>query len=172
MKEDEHSRLKSCALRFLSRKMRTTFEIEEKLRLYCIRSKIPLVFFPPVIEELTKIGLLNDPKYAQAWILERRKNKYRGDFVIEHELSDKGITKDIIDSAFAIIKKDEEYSENDAALALLNKKFHLYRNLSQLEAKKKLTNLLLRRGFSFDDANRLVDSIIKKEYNSNSRNKT
>ena len=131
---------------------------------------MPRAFSPPVVRELTELGLLNDLKYAEAWIIERRKSKYRGDFVIVRELGNKGITKDIIDSAFTLTQKGEDYSENDAAVALLNKKFRLYKNLPKLEAKQKLTDLLFRYGFTYDDANRLVDSIIKREYNSESRN--
>jgi SOS response regulatory protein OraA/RecX len=84
--------------------------------------------------------------------------------MIKIELRRKGISPEDIENAF---KEEDgaELSQETAGRQLILKKVAKYKNLPHLEAKKKLIDMLLRRGFSMSLAVRLVDEVIQKDYN-------
>lgn len=106
-----------------------------------------------VIEKLKDTGMINDEKFAKAWI-EARSKKY-GLQKIKQELYHKGITKEIIEEIFS------QYTANSQEVAqrFLEKKIERWKNLKPLEFRKKAYDFLLRRGFEYD----LVKEIVEKE---------
>lgn len=104
------------------------------------------IFVQRVIQKLTKLDFLNDISFIKWWVENRSSFRPRGKRGLIAELRAKGIKQDDLDTFFSASKLDEV----ELAKQVLLKK---HRTLSLYDSqtyRKKATNLLLRRGFSFD----------------------
>ena len=111
-----------------------------------------------LIEKLKKKGLLNDQEFAKSWVESRKKKK--GVRVLKQELFQKGISKEIIEEVVS-----EQVTVDSAAQVaekILEKKMRIWKNLPDLEFKKKTYEFLLRRGFEYDLVKTIVEKIIRK----------
>jgi len=108
---------------------------------------------------LKKKGLLNDLKFARAWVRARLKSNPKGDIVLRYELHTKGISGEIIDKVLSENPECEEV----IAKRLAGDRIKALRGLPKLKAKKRLHDYLARRGFKCDIieevVNRLVGSV-------------
>lgn len=95
-----------------------------------------------VIPKLIELDLLDDQKFAEWWVDQRRTFRPRGNIALKTELIQKGIDREII--ASVLLTKDQEL---DLAQKLLAKK-----NLDKPRAQR----LLLSRGFSPDVVFQLI----------------
>ncbi len=68
--------------------------------------------------------------------------------------------KEIIDRVLK--RKKKESSEFELAQKLVRKKTSLYKNEAPEIKKRKITGLLLRRGFDWETVKEVIDSQIKK----------
>lgn len=141
--EDQVRRAKKVAFKFLAR-ARTTKQVRERL--------LEEGFGEDVVEEvigrLEELGLLDDRKFARAWVEERLRLRPRWRRVLREELLRKGIPEDVAEEAL-----DEGLSEVDEALlaeGLLRRARGRYRNLEPDKALRRMRDFLLRRGFSWE----------------------
>ncbi len=114
-----------------------------------------------LINKLKQKDLLDDEKFAKAWV-ESRSKKY-GINRIKQELFQKGIDKEIIEEVTRV--KNLESSEETAEKQLI-RKIKNWKNLKPMEFRRKASEFLLRRGFEYSLIKIVVEKIIKKEYNS------
>lgn len=110
-----------------------------------------------VIEKLKRKGMINDEEFARAWMEARSKKK--GKRAIKAELYQKGIDKEIIEE----VMSDEfmVHGEKETASQLLEKKMRIWKNLSEMELKKKAYNFLLRRGFEYEIVRGVVENLTR-----------
>ncbi len=116
-----------------------------------IRDKLVLKGYNPtvvetVIGDLTSVGLVDEKRFARAWIRDRLQVAHKGKRIAQLELVKKGVPKDTIAEAF----NEEPADEEAIALEVVAKYGKRLKNLEPRKRKKRLYDLLLRRGFSFN----------------------
>jgi regulatory protein len=114
-----------------------------------------------LIQNLKTKGLLDDLSFARSWVESRRRSKKKGKNVLKAELFQKGIGREIIEE---VLKQDleGEESEEEVAFQALEKKIRVWKNLPELEFKKKATEFLIRRGFDYSVAKNVIDNFLEK----------
>jgi regulatory protein len=157
--EERKKEAKDVALRFLSFRRRTEKQVREKLKKKEFDEKI----IDATIDKLKEFDLINDLEFAFSWVKDRLTFKPRGKRLLKQELWKKGIKKDIIDQVIEELCRDEEKS----AFELVEKIKKRYKNLEPKVAKRRMYNLLLRRGFSYETTRNALSqtnrSFAKKE---------
>ena len=130
---------------------------------YEIRNRLKLKGYDdPVIEDvvagLERAGELNDDRFARFWVESRMHMNPAGDVVLKHELKRNGISESIIDAV--LVEKAEKYDEYELALSMAKDRFERLKKLDRRKATKRIYDLLLRRGFKYDNIRRVVESLI------------
>lgn len=106
-----------------------------------------------VIEKLEKYRLIDDVKYAEAYV---SSHKNRGKKALWFELKIKGVDEEIIKNVLSQITSQED------VIFLLAKKFLKNKTLDA-QTKQKLFRHLANKGFEFDEINACISQIFKKE---------
>lgn len=127
-----------AALRYIALRPRSTYE----LRLYLKRKKAEEPAIEQIIERLARIDLLNDEKFAELWVANRRLLKAVSKRRLRQELQVKQIRSDIIDR---VLQEEDEDVDRQALLQLIEKK------RSRYPSEEKLMQYLARQGFPYDD---------------------
>jgi regulatory protein len=136
---DEGEQAHQVALNLLSYRPRSSEEIRRNLEGKDFSEQA----IETALQRLENVGLVDDLEFARYWVEQRRDFKPRGAAMLQHELRQKGISRQIIDQVLLTI--DEEDLADRAARAWLERK----RNLDPEDAKRKLYGYLVRRGFAY-----------------------
>jgi regulatory protein len=143
IEESVFSKARDKAVKFLSYRARSRKELYDKL--LSAENDFSEEIIDRVIELMEKYGYIDDLKFAQSFIRDKRNLRGCGEIRIRHELKEKGVRGDIIESAFAELPTDE----TAAALKLLEKKYK-FGNFTDQNEKKKAYGFLLRKGYSYE----------------------
>lgn len=100
-----------------------------------------------VLKSLQEKQLLNDEEFARNFVSERLQRVPSGRLKLAGELARKGIGKEIIQRATAVLDADREF---EMALKLAQAKAGFFRNLDAQRRRKKIYDFLVRRGFRFE----------------------
>jgi len=143
---EERARAKKKALSYLNYRARSTKELERRL----LDKGFSERTVHRVIEDFTRVGLLDDNQFATAYVHSKMLQKPMGKRMLQRELWGLGIDEATIERAI-----DEAYgqcTETDVARELVQKRMQLFteRESGSKKVKKKLTDFLLRRGFDWD----------------------
>lgn len=149
--EDEKLYGVKTALKYVSYKMRSSGEVRRKLG----EKQISKSAADYAVEELTKMGYLNDDEYARLYVEELKHSKGRID--IEERLLYKGIPKEIARKYLKNIDQSETVKE--MALALKAK----WSGLDKYKAKQKIFTNLMGKGFDFGEIKSAVSEIYGSE---------
>lgn len=144
LQTENKRKAKEVALNLLSYRARSEKEISQKLKGKGYSQEI----IEHVITDLRRVNLLNDYEFACGWIKDRLKNRPRGVALLKQELIRKGIEKEIIEKAL-----NEFYPEGEEvkiASELVKKRGKRYKELDRKIARKRMSDFLLRRGFSYE----------------------
>ncbi|MCK4385425.1 MAG: RecX family transcriptional regulator [candidate division Zixibacteria bacterium] len=159
--EERKKEAKDVALKFLSFRRRTEKQVKEKLK----KKEFDEKTINSTIDKLKEFDLINDFEFATSWVKDRLAFKPRGKRLLKQELWKKGIKKDIIEQVTEDLCQDEDKS----ALQLVEKIKKRYKNLEPKVAKRRMYNLLLRRGFSYEISRQalvqLSHSLVDEEKN-------
>ncbi|OGH09021.1 MAG: hypothetical protein A2152_01375 [Candidatus Levybacteria bacterium RBG_16_35_6] len=142
------------ALRFLSFRPRSEKEIVDYLK----KKKVSEEASKKIIKKLLEYKFLDEIEFAKMWIVERTTIKPRSWRVIKHELKEKGISNEIIDS----IIHDSEFiihSDFQIAYALAEKRAKRYKNLEKRDFFEKIGRYLASKGFSYDTIKEVINKI-------------
>lgn len=164
MDQEEYIKLKDYALKFLSFRPRSKKELQGKLLQYAIKKGISQKAVDRVLTDLSNQNFINDEDFIKWWVDQRRSFKPKGERAVIIELTQKGIERDLIKKVLSGGDKQNEY---DLAVQAIKKKINTYKYLSEKEIKIKIGNFLSRRGFDYDIIYKVIDSLHKKSYNSN-----
>ena len=149
--EGEEKRGKEIALKSLSRRERSEKEIRSRLKIKGIGEKAE----DNIIKNLKKYEYLNDREFARRFVNNFMNKKPSGRKLVSFELRKRGISEQIIeeelDSFFSKI------DEKELAYRALKKKLKSLTNFSINGRKKKVSDFLFRRGFSWE----IIDEVIK-----------
>ncbi|MBE9529065.1 MAG: regulatory protein RecX [Proteobacteria bacterium] len=134
----------TLALRFLSYRERTEYEMREKLQAKGAYSK---EIVEETIEYLTEADYLNDRRFAAALAGSRIRNKAWGRYKISIDLKKRRIADEIIKEVVAGI---DDTAEKETAEAAIEKWFRKSGNTSPLSQKEyqRAFRHLASRGFS------------------------
>ena len=143
-KKEEILKAKDKALKLLGYRARSTSEIRTRLTLAGFEE----VTVRKVIEDLSRTGLLNDVEFAEAFVRTKLVQRPAGRFLLQQELRGKGIDENIIEKTLNQIY--EETSEKDLAEQLVQKRMSRLQDSDDPGEKKRLIDLLRRRGFGWD----------------------
>jgi regulatory protein len=154
------SSARSFALNLLKKRLRSAWEIDQAL----LRREVPAEERQEIIEELTEHNLINDERYALAWVHTRDRLAPRGKFLLEQELIQKGIDKATIR---LIMQKRQEEIEDDPDMnpdedaqirSLIERRTRLYAHLPEDVRKRRMIAMLARKGFLPGKTMRIYDS--------------
>ena len=137
--EDGRERAIQQALLFLSYRSRSESEIRQNLR----KHEIPEDVIEHTLQRLRQDGLANDDQFAQAWVENRSAFRPRSRRMMAVELRQKGLDSEAVSSALENV--DDEALAYEAA----QKKVSRLKYLGWLDFRKKLSEFLARRGFSY-----------------------
>lgn len=137
--EDARERALQQALLFLSYRARSESEIRKNLQ----KHEIPEAVIAETLEKLRTEGFANDGAFAKAWVENRSTFRPRSRRLMAMELRQKGLDDEAARSALADV--DDEVLAYEAA----HKRAARYQALEWIEFRKKLSDFLARRGFSY-----------------------
>ena len=123
------------AVGYLARAEQSRFGLTRKL----IEKKYDKKYVEAALTYLEGRGYLSDVRYAAAWLNTRKINHYEGRSRLAAELVARGIARDVASAAL-----DEFFTENDEE-EICRK---AYEKLSKNKSDEKLTESLIRAGFS------------------------
>lgn len=137
--DDARERAYQQAMLFLSYRARSEAEIRKNLR----KHEIPEPVIEQTLERLRQDGLANDHQFARSWVENRSTFRPRSRRLMAMELRQKGLSNEAVTSAVADV--------DDAALAYeaAQKRVSRLKSLEWNEFRKKLSDFLARRGFSY-----------------------
>ncbi|TKJ45193.1 hypothetical protein CEE35_05105 [Candidatus Aerophobetes bacterium Ae_b3b] len=150
--QEELNKAQAYALMLLGYRERSLREIEMRMRQKGYEEKL----VEKVVKYLKDRNLINDKRFTQLWAESRIKKGY-GRWRIQSELEQKGVNREITDE----ILKDlySGIDEVQVALDLVEKKRWVSKEPPRLT--ERVSNLLRRRGFSFEVISNVVEKIHK-----------
>jgi regulatory protein len=155
--EEARERAFQQAMLFLSYRARSESEIRQNLR----KHEIPEPVIETTLERLRQAGLANDNQFARAWVENRTAFRPRSRRLMAMELRQKGLNEEAVSSAVQSV--DDEPLAYEAA----QKRATRFKGLEWNEFRKKLSDFLARRGFSYSViapvVNRIWNEVHKDE---------
>lgn len=127
------------SLDLLARRARSEWELRDYLR----RKDYETDTIEKIVNRLSEAGYVNDKKFAEAWVNNRRLLKATSKRKLWQELKQKRVPEDSINEVLAEDETDEQQVLKD----LIAKK----RNQSRYQDDQKLIAYLLRQGYNYDD---------------------
>ena len=148
---EEKKRAKDRALNFLSYRDRSEKEIRTKLKDVGYQENI----IDWVIGELQRLKFLDDQRFAQSYAQTQMITRPMGEYFLKRELKQKGIDTELIEQT--VEKIYEEKAQVSVALELAQQRKKRYSNIDAMKAKKRVSDFLLRRGFSWDVVSEVLE---------------
>lgn len=137
--DDTVEQAKQAAFRYLSYRPRSVDEVRRRL----LKQEYPEAMVEDVLQRLLTLKLLDDAAFAKYWVEQRENFKPRSRMALQQELLQKGIARDVIETALA------DLDETAAARRAAEKKVSRWSHLPEDEFRKKMGGYLQRRGFHF-----------------------
>ena len=147
--EDARERAYQQSMLFLSYRARSESEIRKNLR----KHEIPEAVIEQTIERLRQDGLANDSQFASAWVENRNVFRPRSRRMMAMELKQKGLDEEAIRSAI------ESVDDDAAAYEAAQKRAPRFKSLEWNDFRRKLSEFLARRGFSYSVISPVVTRI-------------
>lgn len=137
-----HLAASEAAWRLLAVRPRSERELRERL----LRRGLSDPAVSAVIGELRARGLVDDRRFADAWVRDRLALRPAGRLRLRYELTTRGVGRDVVEAvlAQALPAGDELTLARQVASARLRR----YRGLPAEVASRRLAGVLLRRGFA------------------------
>jgi regulatory protein len=141
-------------LRLLQSRLQSTAEMRRKLA----RKEYGDAVVDAVIADLTRLGYLDDARFAKARALSAAQHKQHGKRRAKIELMKSGVAGDVADRAL-----EDVYETTDTlavARELARKQAPRLKKLDPLVARRRLVGMLQRRGFDYDDIRPVIDEVL------------
>lgn len=130
----------------LSRRARSEWELRDYLK----RKDYDTPTINDIVKTLQGKGYIDDAKFAESWVRNRRLLKATSKMRLRQELKQKRVSDDVI----TIALEEDETSERDVLRDLVQRK----RQQTRYQDKDKLMQYLLRQGFRYDDIKEVLNS--------------
>jgi len=140
--KDEQSKAVNSALLLLTTRPRSIKEIRTRLR----QKGFSAAAIDAALAKAEGWNYVDDEAFARFWVENREANRPRGRRLLEQELRDKGVDREIVRNVI----DDADIDERAAAAELAKVKLRSYSNLEPEVARRRLTGFLARKGYGFD----------------------
>lgn len=143
-----------AAMRFLQRRMHSRSELKTKLA----RNDYVADLIESVLDDLERLGYVNDAKFAEASTELSAKVRHHGRRRAAIELMKKGVTGESARKAL-----ENTYDTHDSlsvARELARKKARSLQKLDPQVARRRLAGMLMRRGFEYDVVRPVIDEVL------------
>jgi regulatory protein len=148
---EEKKKATERALNFLSHRDRSEKEMRTKLKQVGFEEKIINL----VIDDLKRLQLIDDKKFSMSFAKNTLFTRPVGEFLLKNELKQKGLSDDLIAETVDSLYKAK--SQFDIAFELARKRKKLVSHLDEIKAKKRVSDFLARRGFSWDIVLQIIE---------------
>lgn len=142
------------AMEHLGRRLHSRSELERKLA----RREYGAGIIANVLDELSRLGYVDDERFAQTKALAAAEHKKHGRRRTMVELLKSGVKADVARKALGDV-----YQSRDSvgmARELAQRQAVRLRKLDPLVARRRLTGLLQRRGFDFEEIRPVLDELL------------
>ncbi len=143
-----------AAGRLLDYRMRTRSELDKRLR----QKGYPENVVEKVVGKMSELGLIDDSRFADAFIASRIAAKPIGKRELERGLREKGISKEA--AANALVQVSDEDTQLELAIKAAETKMRSLRRFEPRKRQEKLVAFLTRRGFDWD----VIKKTIRKTF--------
>ena len=150
--QDQRQKCFNAACRFLSYRPRSEQEVRRRLE----RQGYDDTFIQPTIARLKELGLVDDAEFARLWVDNRDELRPRSRRLIQMELRQKGLSRDIIERATGSV------NETEAAYRAAEKKAKSLLADDYDTFRKRLAGYLARRGFGYETLASTIERIWKE----------
>lgn len=130
----------------IARRMRSEWELRDYLK----RKDYEAPTINEIVETLQDKGYIDDARFAESWVRNRRLLKATSKMRLRQELKQKRVSDDVISLAL----EEDDTSERDVLRDLVERK----RQQTRYQDKDKLMQYLLRQGFRYDDIKEVIHS--------------
>jgi len=147
------------AMKYLSGRLHSREELRKKLS----RQEYSAAMIDEVLEELKRLGYLDDERFAKTKALSAAQHKHHGPRRAMMELMRAGVKKDVAEVAVG-----EVYESNDnvaEARKLAMKQAERLKKLDPQVARRRLAGMLARRGFDYDSIKPVIEEVIGRDEN-------
>lgn len=127
------------ALGQLARRMRSEWELRDYLK----RKDYAPEIVDTVIQNLTEYGYVDDSKFAEAWVANRRLLKATSSRRLQQELRQKRVSDEVIE----VVLQSDATDERQVLRELVARK----QKQTRYQDKVKLMQYLSRQGYNYDD---------------------
>jgi len=140
--DDEVRKAFNKAINFLSYRMRSEYEVKQKL----LQNEFGEAVILEAIRKLYEYGFLNDESFTKALVETQKKNSKKGPTAIRQELKKKGIEKDLQEKVLGNYSEEEQV---DIARTLAEKIINQNQDKTPRQIKQKVQDTLQRKGYNF-----------------------
>lgn len=147
----EYATVRGVALRLLKVRPRTETELRRRFRKDRVRGEI----VGRVLDDLKREGCIDDRVFARLWIKEKIGRADSGRRLIMAGLQDKGVDRNVAEEELA--ESLDDAKEVEIARHLAVKRLRRMRALPLPVRRRRLYNLLVRRGFGSDTASAALE---------------
>ncbi|WP_172373433.1 recombination regulator RecX [Sporosarcina jiandibaonis] len=150
--EDEIRKAFNRALHYLGFRMRSEFEVKQKLMEIGYGEAVVL----EAIVKLRNLGFLNDETFSEALLETQKRSSSRGPRAIQQELQKKGIAKELQEQVLDSYTEEEQV---EIARKLAEKEAAKSRSQSPSQTKQRIHNVLLRKGYSYEISKQALENL-------------
>ncbi len=144
-----------AAGRLLDYRMRTRSELDQRL----LKKGYPEKVVAKVIGKMSELGLIDDSRFADAFIASKIAGKPIGKRELERGLREKGISKEAAQAAVLQVSDDD--TQLELAIQAAKTKMRSLRKFEPRKRQEKLVAFLARRGFDWDVIKKATRQIFK-----------
>ncbi len=138
-------------LQYLAHGMKTEYQIKD----YLFQKEFPEDAINDAVEKIRSFGYINDKEFADAFVRTKMNTSDKGPAIIKEELKNKGVQLSVADLALQQYSEDKQLAQ---AIRIIEKKGKRKKNESASLLKKRLTEGLLRKGYSLS----IIDTALKE----------
>jgi regulatory protein len=142
------------AMTYAGARMHSRAELRRKLA----RREYGDAVIDGVLADLTRLGYLDDARFAHAKAASLAEHKHHGRRRAYQELIRAGVRKDVAETAL-----NDVYEQTDplaAATTLAEKRAASLKRLDPLVARRRLAGMLQRRGFEYETIKPVIDRVL------------
>lgn len=137
---DPYAVARAIVLRQLAMSPRSRHQLRDKLR----QRNCPDDVAEAVLDRMTEVGLVDDEKFAEAFVRSKQATRSLSTRALAHELRTKGVDKETADAVLAEINPTEE---EDRARDLVAARLPRLRGLDRDTVMRRLAGMLARKGY-------------------------
>lgn len=146
-----------AAARLLNYRLRTRSELNKRL----MQKGFQQAIVEKVIRKMVEIGLLDDARFADAFVASKIASKPVGKRELARGLMEKGVAKETAAAAVSLVGDDE--TQLSLALDAASTRMRSLARFEPAKRKEKLVAFLARRGFGWDVIKKVIKAILKED---------